>query len=261
MDAANVTNNSRATSYWDNALYERCFQYLWDDQIDTRFLNSLNNNRYLNSPEKVPTSYLGNHDHAYVNWQAGARVNNGAMRWFKTQPYVIALYTSPSTPMVQNGQEFGEDHWIPEYDEGTGRRVVPGKSAWKKENDPIGINLKNLYQRMAAIRHQYTVLRTGDFYPDYWEEWQTQFNPEGLGVDTHRQLCIYRRSGLNENGKREYFIIVLNFSSQSQYITVSFPENGGWIDLLSGYNGNWQPQIENYRLDFRVGSRLGTCIF
>jgi pullulanase len=257
MDAANVTNNSRATSYWDNALYERSFQYLWDDQIDSRFLNSLNNRRYLHSSDKIPTIYLGNHDHAYVNWQTGARDNQGAMRWFKTQPYVIALYASPGTPMVQNGQEFGEDHWIPEDDRGTGRRVVPRPLRWKKEADPIGANLKNLYQRMAEIRQQHRVLRTGDFYPDYWEEWQTQFSPEGYGVDTRRQLCIYRRSGLDENGKQQYFIIILNFSSQDQYITAPFPENGVWTDLLSDFKGTWQPNIQNFRLDFIVGSHWG----
>lgn len=100
-DAADVTNRSKATSYWDNALYERCFDYLWKGQIYARLLNALNNRRYLNSFDKVPTSYLGNHDHSFVTWQAGAREDAGAARWYKTQPYVIALYTGASTPMVQ----------------------------------------------------------------------------------------------------------------------------------------------------------------
>ena len=261
MDAATVTNNSRATSYWDNALYERCFQYLWDEKIDTRFLNSLNNRRYLTSPGKVPTTYLGNHDHAYVNWQAGARLNSGAMKWYKTQPYVIALFTASGTPLIQNGQEFGEDHWIPENDEGSGRRVVPREIRWKKENDRIGANLKKLYQRMAVIRKEYNVLRTGEFYPDYWEEWQAQFNPEGFGVDTNRQLAIYRRSGAAEHGIQQYFIVVLNFSPQPQNVTVYFPEDGVWTDLLSNYNGSWQPYVQNQRLDLRVGSNWGHVFF
>lgn len=260
-DAALVTNQSKATSYWDNALHELCFDYLWQGQIDARLLNALNNRRYLKSGDKVPTSYLGNHDHAFVTWQAGARENAGAARWYKTQPYVIALYTGTSTPMVQNGQEFGEDHWLPEDDEGTGRRVTPRPIRWKYAKDTIGSSLCKLYRRMAEIRKDYPALRRGSFDPDYWEEWQTQFNPAGYGLDTQKQLAIYRRSGRDENGKVQYFVIVLNFSDSSQQVTASFPENGLWTDLLSGYNGSWQPQIENNRLIFEVGPNWGHVFY
>ena len=58
IDAADVTNKTKATSYWDNALYELCFDYLWQGQIDARLLNALNNRRYLKSADKVPTKLL-----------------------------------------------------------------------------------------------------------------------------------------------------------------------------------------------------------
>lgn len=261
MDAATVTNTTKATSYWDNALYGCASQYLWWNQIDSKFLNSLTNQRYLDSIEKVPTIYLSNHDHSHVSWQAGARDNRGGMQWAKVQPYVIALYTSPASPMVQNGQEFGEDHWIPEDDQGTGRRVASRPLRWKLSNDSIGIALRNLHKRMGEIRQQYAGLRSVNFDPQPWEEWQTQFNPAGYGVDTSRQLAIYRRWGDDGSKSLQHFVIVLNFSSTDQQVDVPFPDDGIWIDLLSDYSGSWKPVVNDRSLNFKVGANWGHVFF
>lgn len=260
INAAQLTNDSKATSYWDNALYGCTFGYLWNKQIDSRLLNALNNQRFLNSTEKVPTIYCSNHDHSQVAWQAGAKENAGAMRWYKTQPYVIALYTSPATPMIQNGAEFGEDHWIMEDDHGTGRRVIPRPLRWKLSKDTFGQNLRNLYRRMGQIHQQYAGLRSANFYPQPWEEWQTQFNPEGYGIDVARQIVIYHRWGNDEYGTLQRFIIVLNFSDVCQEVSVPFPDNGVWTDLLSDYNGSWKPEVKDWRLNFTIGSNWG-CVF
>ena len=242
-------------------MYERCFHYLWNHQIDARILNSFNNDRYLNSSEKAATIYLGNHDHSHVAWQAGARENLGSLRWYKTQPYAIALLTCPGVPMLQNGQEFGEDHWIPENDEGTGRRVLPRPLRWKLTKDSIGIELYRLYKRLIELRKQFTGLRSRNFYPDYWEEWQTRFKPDGFGVDTEKQAVIYHRWGNDPAGVLQRFIIVLNFSDQPQPLTVQFPENGEWTDLLSDYNGTWKIEVSNYKIDLNVSSNWGHIFF
>jgi pullulanase len=260
-NAADLTNKTKANSFWDNALYEKCSRYLWNGQIDSDFLNSLNDRRYLKSENDVPTTYISNHDHAHVGWKAGAKDNVGAMKWYKTQPYVIALYTCPATPMIQNGQEFAEDYWIPENDEGTGRRVTPRPLHWKRKDDKYGEPLIELYKTMAQIRNKYSVLRNGAFIPDYWEKWQNYFNPQGLGIDTANQIVIYRRNGQNESGAHQEFVIVLNFSDFDRYITVIFPESGHWIDLLSGYDGSWQTTVHNNRLSFQVGSNWGHVFF
>jgi pullulanase len=261
MEATNLTNTTKATSYWDNAFYGCAFDYLWKNQIDSRLLNALNNQRFLNSTEKVPTIYGSNHDHSQLAWQAGAHDNVGSMHWYKTQPYAIALYTSPATPMVSNGQEFGADHWLPEDDKDTGRRVIPRPVQWKLSTDRIGDTLIKLYKRMAEIRQQYAGLRSANFYPQPWEEWQTQFNPQGYGIDVSRQLAIFHRWGNDEQGNLQRFIIVLNFSDASQFVSVPFPDNGVWTDLLSDYCGSWKPTVTNWRLDFTVGSNWGHVFF
>jgi pullulanase len=253
ISAVKITKETKATSYWDNALYENCFQALWWNQIDSKIMDVFNNNRWLDSPTKVATIYLGNHDHSHVNWQAGARENAGALRWYKTQPYVIALLTCPGTPMIQNGQEFGEDHWIPENDEGTGRRVLPRPLHWKFFNDRIGHTLFDLYRRLIAFRKNSPALRSPHFYPQSWEPWQTRFNPEGYGVDTEKQVAIYHRWGQDAHGALQRVIIVLNFSAMDQDVTVPFSDNGTWEDLLSG----WKLEVQNYRHSFNVGSNWG----
>ena len=183
------------------------------------------------------------------------------MRWYKTQPYLIALFTATGLPMIQNGAEFAEDYWIPENDEGTGRRIRPRPLRWKLETDGIGTSLKKLYKQIANIRLKYSGLRSANFYPQPWEEWQNTFNSEGYGIDVNRQLLIYHRWGDNENGILQRFIIVLNFSDTDQDVCVPFPENGIWVDLLSDFNNPWTPSISDWKLCFKIGSNWGHVFF
>lgn len=75
------------------------------------YLNMLNNARFLKDETKRPTSYLSNHDHSTVTYQAGARDGaSDASKWYRTQPHVIALLTNSGVPMIAMGQEFGTYH-------------------------------------------------------------------------------------------------------------------------------------------------------
>lgn len=261
MNAASITNKTKANSYWDNALYERCFHSLWHNQIDSSIFNACNNDRYLDTDDNAATIYIGNHDHSHVTWQAGARDNIGSMKWYRTQPFAIALLTSPGVPMIQNGQEFAEDHWIPEQDSNTGRRVSPRPLRWKLQGDTIGQSMFRLYQRLMELRRTYPGLRSRNFYPNYWEEWQTQFNPAGFGVDTDKQVIIYHRWEHSEVGKLQRFYIVLNFSYHPQNVTVHFPVNGEWGDLLSEFNGSWKVNVSDYKYTFDVDANWGHIFF
>jgi pullulanase len=255
LSAAAVTDATRATSFWDNSLFACCFDGLWNGRVDQRLLNALNNRRFLQSQGKLPTLYLSNHDHSHVTWQAGARTNEGACGgWFKTQPWVIALFTSTATPLVQNGQELGEDHFLPEDDHGTGRRIRSRPLAWKEEQDGIGRALLHLYGTMARMRRDHPALRSPFMYPDSWDEWQTRFNPVGVGVDVERQVAIYHRWATLPDGTVENVVVVLNFSDTPQTVSVPFPVDGRWSDLLGGA---FSPTISGNRLDVTVSSNWG----
>jgi len=264
VDAPAVTDTTAATSYWDNGLYEQTFASLWSGQIEPQLFSALNNKRYLTDPGKIPTTYLSTHDHAHVAWQAGAREDLGSLRWYRTQPYVIALYTNTAVPLIQNGQEFGEDHWLPEDDQGSGRRVIPRPLHWKYATDPIGKKLQPLYTRLASLRTQYEVLRSGTFNPASWDGQQRQLNADGLGIDCNQQVIIYQRSSIDpKTRQQQIFLIVLNFSDNNQPVNVHFPHNGTWTDLLSNYLGSepWQPQIQQNQLNFTIGSNWGHIFF
>jgi 1,4-alpha-glucan branching enzyme len=262
IDAAKIVKKTKANSYWDNMLHELCFEYLKQKQIDSRILNAFNNDRHVNSSlGKAATIYLSNHDHSHVNWQAGARNNLGAFEWSKTQPYAIALLCCPGVPMIQNGQEFGEDYWIPDDDKETGRRVRPRPLRWTLKDDDIGSAMFNLYKRLMEIRRNYEGLRSTKFYPENWEDWQTKLNPEGFGVDTEKQIVVFHRWGNDSAGTLQRFIIVLNFSDFPQWVTVKFPENGVWTDLLSDFNGSWKVDVRDKTLNFEVGSNWGHIFF
>jgi pullulanase len=258
VSAADITNKTEATSYWDDEFYLRCFNYLQQKQIDSRILNSFNNDKYVNSNGKSATIYMSNHDHSQVAWQAGAKDNVGCMQWFKTQPYAIALLFSPGTPLIQNGQEFGENHWIPQDDEGTGRRILPRTIRWKLRNDKIGNSLFDLYKRLIEVRKKYVSLRAINFYPETWETWQTEFNDSGFGVNTEKQVVIFHRWGNDQTGVLQRFVISLNFSDIPQRVTIHFPENGPWTDLL---NQNAQVDITDNRLELEIKSNWGNIFF
>jgi 1,4-alpha-glucan branching enzyme len=230
--AAHVVGQTRATSYWNDALYQRCFDYLWHGSIDARIMGALDSHRGL-PDDRVATIYLGNHDHSHVAWQAGARDNAGALRWYRTQPYAIALLTAPGTVLIQNGQELGEDHWIMEDDQGSNRRVKPRPLRWDFAADPIGSRLVALYARLVKLRLAHPGLRSNNFYPAGWEDWQTRFDPQGYGVDVERGVVIVHRWGNADDGRLERFIVALNFSAEDRVVDVPFSADGEWRDLLN----------------------------
>ena len=259
MEAATVTNATAATSFWDDSLYQKTFGGLWDGRIDSSFLNALNNRQYL-SAGKVPTLYLGNHDHSHVAWRSGARgEGRGAVGgWWRLQPYLIALFTSTAVPLIRNGDELGEETVIPENDEGTGRRVTGRPLRWKLRGDPIGKTLTALHGRLAGLRNDLPALRSQLMYPHLWEVWQTRFNPVGVGVDVERQLVIYHRWASVPGGV-ENVVVVLNLSDTQQIVEVPFPVPGRWTDRLAGFSGgpDWSVDVAGSTAPVPVGSHYG----
>jgi pullulanase/glycogen debranching enzyme len=257
LDAARVTRQTRATSYWNNELYQRCFDYLWAGSIDSRIMGALDTHRGL-PDDRVATTYLGNHDHSHVAWQAGARDNAGALQWYRTQPFLIALLTGPGAVMIQNGQEFAEDHWIMEDDGGSNRRVKPRPLRWDFPGDPIGSRLVALYGKLVRLRRAHPALSSNNFYPAGWQTWQSRFNPEGYGVDVDTGVVIFHRWGTPADGGLERFIVALNFSREDRFVGVPFSVNGEWHDLLNDHTD----VISDFRLvHYRLESNWGRVWF
>jgi len=176
--------------------------------------------------------------------------------WFKNQPYAIALLTLPGAILIHNGQEFGDEYFVPESGSD---RVSPRPLNWERLKDKIGTSLFNLYKQLIRMRNQHPALRSPNFYPSGYDERQTRFNPEGYGVDVARKLVIYHRWGNDRDGNLERFIIVLNFSASNQIVDIPFPVNGIWKDLLN----NDQPfTVSSFRLaNQTINSNWGRILY
>lgn len=265
-DAAAVTNATVANSFWDNSLLELAFtESAPAGRIDANLLNALNNRRYL-SPGNVPTLYLGNHDHSQLAWRVGAldRQSGETGRWWVSQPWLIALYASTAVPLIPNGQEFGEDYYLPEDDHHTSRRVSPRPLRWQYADDPIGRPLRALHGALGRARHEHPALRSEFMYPSDWPNWQRRFNPVGVGVDIEQQLAVFHRWAPLAGGAVENVVVVLNFADHDQTVPVPFPTPGLWTDLLAGYDGSgaqWTTTLTGHSGEIPVGSHWGRLLW
>jgi 1,4-alpha-glucan branching enzyme len=250
VTAAAVTDQVGATSFWDNSLYGSTFGALWNGTVDAGLPAALNNRQYLDAAA-VPTLYLSNHDHSHVAWQAGARDDVGATGgWWRTQPFLIALFTSTAVPLVPNGQEFGEEHFLPEDDHNTGRRVTGRPLRWKLRSDPIGTALLALHGTLARLRRDHPGLRSANF----WD----------AGFDAAGQTLAFHRWGPLDEGRTETFVVVLNFSASDRTITVPFPADGEWTDQLAGFDGSgttWSVTVAGGSAGIPTGSHWGRVLY
>ena len=218
--------------------------------IRADYMRVLNAALDFNAPI-CPTIYIENHDHATISYEIGSRD-----RWYKAQPYMIALATCSGTVLLHNGQEWGQyaNFWEddtnapPQF-----KRVQSRPLTWAQHDDDVGKRLVSLYSFLMKLRTDHPALRSPNFYPDYYDSSWTRFSPEGYGIDESRQVAIYHRwSG------GDLYMIVLNFSDSTQYVDVPLPRNGAWIDLL---NNNTSFNAANYRLyNFAVTSNWGSVL-
>jgi pullulanase len=227
----------------------------YGNQPQTNYLRVLNSAYQFSFPIG-PVTYLENHDHSSLTYNTGGRP-----LWYRAQPYMIALATCPGAVMIANGQEFGRSIWLPEDDSNlpqAQKRVNPRPLDWSQSTDAIGTQMEGIYQLLLSMRNSHPSLRSPNFYPDTYDQSQSDFESDGYGIDVASQVIIYHRWGNNAAGKVEHFIVVLNCSWADQYINIPFPVNGVWTDLI---NGSTTASVTNYWLvNYRVSSYWG-CVF
>ena len=231
-DAINDTNRVDATGCWFDPYMYESFEYARSGHLNNQVLRILNAQLDF-APGKSPVTYIENHDHSYIVSEAGGR-----NRWFKTQAPAIALLTSPGTVLIRNGQEFGEDYYLPNQGEG---RVVPRPLRWNTygpdSGDFTGSRLFEIYQKLIQIRKNHPALRSSNVFP-------LQNHPDGYGVLLDQDVVIFHRYGEREDGMIERFIIVINYSDFDQVVTIPFSTLGTWTDILN----DDVAFIANYRL-------------
>jgi pullulanase len=243
-DAIDDTNQTDASGCWFDPFMLNNFYYVGGGQLNNELLRILNSDLDF-AVGKSPVTYVENHDHSTVVQNAGGRG-----RWYKTQAPAISLLTSPGIVLIHNGQEFGEDYFIPEIGSD---RVIPPPLRWNQNaDDSIGQNMYRLYQQLVSLRAAHPSLRSPNFFPD------GGVNQAGYGVLPDIGIVIYHRYGRADDGGLERFVIVLNYSDIDRYVEVPFSINAVWQELLNG----GMVTIQNYILpNTLINSNWGKIYF
>ena len=222
--------------YWDshNALYRKRDDARRNRPVEPGIMRLLDSGRDF-EPDRVPTTYIENHDHA-----SAASNAEGQGRWYRTQPWAIALFTCAGAVLIHNGQEFGDDPYIPEQ----GDRVRSRPVQWRERADTSeGRAVRELYKGLINIRRNHPALRSHDFYPRDGAGYDASrpgherfFNQAGFGVDDDHGVVIYHRYDANEA-----ITVALNFADQDWEGPVPLGYPGEWTDLQifggDGHNG------------------------
>ena len=251
--AIDVTNKVGATSCWLDPYRSQMMDYLGNrpeghPQVEPAIMRLLDSNRDFGLGRE-PTIYIENHDHRRFMLKAGGRPF-----WYLTQPYIIALFTSPGATLIYNGQEFGLDNDMPESGDG---RVVPRPLDWNLRTLEPGPTLFGIYRKMMQIRNEHPGLRSPNFYPNNWDESHTQPNEHGFGIDRANNVVVYHRWGDDGAGHLERFYVALNFSQQPRHASFEVPHAGPWKDLIGGGSVN----AVNGRLDVDINSNWGAIYY
>jgi maltooligosyltrehalose trehalohydrolase len=179
----------------------------------------------------APFQYINSHDHSHlVSFLSGDQfltfdqgdINKPEFhpladrnRWFKLQPFVIALFTASGIPMLWQGQEFTDNYVVPGTGGGDIRTHFQRNVHWEYFYDSKGSPLVSLHRRLARLRAGHSALRGFGWYYFY-----LQSRPDG-GVFAYHRFS-----------PSEHAIVALNFSDTEQTVTVPCPSPGTYTELV-----------------------------
>jgi 1,4-alpha-glucan branching enzyme len=195
----------------------------------------------------APFQYLESHDHPRFINQIGevalrdllGQAYGNRDRFYKMQPFIIALYTGKGIPMLWNGQEFGENWGVP--GSGIGRNLFERPLHWEYFYDMPGKALVRLHRLMGTLRRNSRALRSLGFFYYFFDQ-----NHLRQGV------IAYRREAPAAGAlPAESLIVVLNFSDRDAEAWIQFPSAGTWVEQIDGThpavttttNDQWSPVI------------------
>ncbi|MDB5815026.1 MAG: hypothetical protein JWN23_2143 [Rhodocyclales bacterium] len=240
-DPIGIMSQTYSNCAWQNGLLDRArdmaqWRYVSADfahRLDPDFLGYPQVFTNAASGETFPVApfqYIESHDHPRFINEFGQARNRDLLgesygdrsRFYKMQPYVIALYTAKGIPMLWSGQEFGENWGL--LDWGVGRNLFERPLHWEYFYDAAGKALVRLHRIMGALRRAQRALRSrGYFYyyddPAHLQDGVIAFRREAPADGAHPAECL---------------IVFLNFSDSDAEVWLPFPTAGAWIELIDG---------------------------
>jgi 1,4-alpha-glucan branching enzyme len=175
---------------------------------------------------KTALQYTENHDHERFICNFGLRnfdeagnplfLEGDRSRWYMLQPYLIALLLSKGVPMLWQGQEFGENYFLPDI--GTGRVGLLRPLRWDFFYDEAGRALIWLTRRLLQIRRSRPQIRDGKYW--FFNDWDR--------YQRHGVLLFARYEG------PQYTLVAINTDSVDHMVPFWFPIGGSYVEELHG---------------------------
>jgi maltooligosyltrehalose trehalohydrolase len=175
---------------------------------------------------KTALQYIENHDHERFICNFGLAnpdeagnplfIEGDRERWYQLQPYLIALLMSRGIPMLWQGEEFGENYFLPDF--GAGRVGLLRPLRWDFFYDTPGQRVASLVRRLVRIRRTRPHLRHGAYF--FFNDW-TRYLSRGL-------LLFARYSG------PQYTLVAVNTTDVEQTVPFWFPIGGDYVEDLEG---------------------------
>ncbi|HEV3485698.1 MAG TPA: alpha-amylase family glycosyl hydrolase, partial [Vicinamibacterales bacterium] len=159
-DARGILRTTYTNTCWQNGLLDEAARQSsggvrvpFAHQLDPELIGYPG--EYRNGDDVFPVApfqYFESHDHSRFITRFGIegvadlldQPYGDRSRFYKTQPYVIALYTCKGIPMLWHGQEFAENWSVPSW--GLGRNLFGRNLHWEYFYDERGKALIRLYR-------------------------------------------------------------------------------------------------------------------
>jgi maltooligosyltrehalose trehalohydrolase len=175
---------------------------------------------------KTALQYIENHDHERFLCNFGVSNPDEAGNplflegdrnlWYMLQPYLIAILMSKGLPMLWQGEEFGENYFLPDF--GAGRVALLRALRWDYFYDVPGQRLVQLIRKLLRIRRSRAQTRRGAYF--FFNDWQ-RYQSRGV-------LLFARYDG------PAYTLVATNLGDADQTVPFWFPIGGNYLEELHG---------------------------
>lgn len=143
----------------------------------------------------------------------GYPVGDRRNHWWKIKPYIIAQFTGSGIPLIYNGQEIGENRYLPDS---APDRYKPRPLGWQFLADFAGKDLHRFHQKLVLLRTKFKSIRSRNFFHYF--------------SDPDRQVVAFKRYLDDES-----VVVAINFSNEGHEVELPFPANGVWHEYLDDY--------------------------
>src|SRR5215831_272082 len=226
--ARDILSQSYTNSAWQDDLLNKAEAAVATGNLDDSFAHQLDT-RFIRYPDTktvvdqagnpvdmpvAPFQYIESHDHSqlivFAGTLDGPLAPGDRARFYRLQPYAIALYTLQGIPMLWQGQEFADNYQLP--GSGLARVQLRRDTHWEYFYDDSGSPLIRLYRRLGLLRRNHRCLRSRESF--YYFQQSLQGN---------RIIAYHRRSPAQALEPEEFALVLLNFSDSAGSISVPFP--------------------------------------